>query len=116
MNRTKSILVAASFSLALALTLSCSDDDSGGRGSVVGCKYEDRCYEEPASYCEDGYCYDADDSKKECEGYDEDGGRFYNDGCPSGSSLKCSDPENPAFAVYFYGSYFNGKTCEEFGD
>jgi len=63
MNKTKSFLVAAGISLALAFTLSCSSDDGGGSttgggdsssgnaGTTILCKTDDACVEMSAETC-----------------------------------------------------------------
>jgi len=86
------ITLAAAFGLALAFTISCSDDDGGWLSCKELYSLYDKCeskYEAEENACNSGACYDAVEhklqecvedgacngtSKKECESYYESKG------------------------------------------
>jgi hypothetical protein len=113
MKKTKSFLFTASLALALAFTISCSDDE--GSPSLLGaCKFND--------ICEEIYG-DSDDNKfkkklrEECE-EDEEGSVVKK--CPSGFVKECSrsgksksyDGELSS-KLFYYDEKLRGMTCEE---
>jgi len=107
-NKFFKLVFTAIFGLALAFTLSCSDDDGGG---VAACKHADYFHGDGIEHCSEISGKEAskyrDEIKEECE---EEGGKFY-DSCPSGYKLKCLDDDQ---YVYLYTDRFND--CKEFLD
>jgi hypothetical protein len=109
----------AGLSLALAFTLSCSSDDDKVDSDTRAC-YMSTFSERPIGA--DAWCYSASTSNKgvdkresfDIECRDEFEGSVL-DNCPSGFKLKCSGicGLEPKTNFYFYGTFFEGKNCEE---
>jgi hypothetical protein len=96
-------LLAAISGLALAFTISCSDDDGGGTGA---CKYTYNSIEMCDEYSGKGA---SEEMKADCgdKTFYPNGGT-YSDSCPKG--LKCKESND--FYYYVYSDLF--KDCEEF--
>ena len=123
MNRIKFTLLAASLTLAMALTLSCSDDkDDDG---VVSCKHGtylsnlkgynqgEVCEEFPKSVVA-ARGATIDDVKEDCESHSKFTGVFADGNCPGGYVLRC--PNEYSASSYLYGEEFKGVTCDELYD
>jgi len=93
-------ILAAILGLALAFTISCSDDDGGGTGA---CKYIETYYGKAYEECTEN----EDWTKEECEREEAGGGTFY-DSCPSDYTLKC---KNKKSTYYIYGDVL--KDCDD---
>jgi len=108
--KIKRFLLTAIFGLALAFTLSCSDDDGG---VTIACKFKDTYKGKSYEFCQEISGEKAskhkDTFKEDCE---DDGGTYY-DSCPSGYDLKCK--EEDGYPYFIYGKdVFNN--CDEFFD
>jgi hypothetical protein len=132
MNKVKLILLAASLSLVMVLTLSCSDDkDGGNKADVFGCRpgAKNLCSEMPVNYLlGQGATYSQVKAgmKESCETMNDDPehgidvGIFYENGCPGGSVLECDcqkvnsgECQLPFSKYYFYDAQYKDLTCEE---
>jgi len=96
-------LLAAIFGLALAFTLSCSDD--GGGKSTAACKSTYRSIEICEEFSGEYAAKYKDEVKEDCE----DHGGEYVESCP-GKALKCKYDGDDGLTLYIYGNLF--KDCE----
>ena len=131
--KTNRFLLAACVSLAMALTLSCSDDKNSGSGAVVSCKYMESgfpqplagqrqfetCWEVSASYKYYGFPHNGEDCRVMlpnglCELNPEEHcrGEFSNGNCEPGWVIKCGNKRR----IYIYGYEFKNITCSEYED
>jgi len=131
MNKVKFILLVANFIFAMALTVSCSDDnDSSGKEKAFGCRpgAKDLCFEVPISFFTgEGLSFNQAKAgmSESCRDMNEDDdgngiGIFYENGCSSENVLLECDCSNvnygecqPPLIFYFYEEQMKNMTCNE---
>ncbi len=104
----------------LAIMISCSEDKEESNNKGLVCKFPTKfdktingkdffqiCTEGPEPIIAKDEA-SINEAKKLCE--EELGGKFYYDGCPSGSVLKCN---SDGHTIYYYDNELKGLKCED---
>jgi hypothetical protein len=119
MKTNKRFLLVASLALALAFTISCSDDE-GSPSLLAACKVTKsgfHLYEIYGEYCTEYY---GDDNKDWAIGNCEHEHGELVEECPKSSVKKCSENTNSSrnieITTFYYDEKLRGMTCRELED